>query len=137
MDSIDYNIGITNLHILGEKGIVQGFRSQIDGYYDPNLGIPVNWAQISNAQIIVENSADNIQIEPSQGTHFFQNITSFGVGYLTINSNISDSFFNSKFLNDIEPSLKNDYLVHYSFNDELKIRINGRNNKGVIYKPGL
>ena len=107
------------------------------GSSDPNLGIPVNWAQISNAQIIVENSMENIQIEPSQGTHFFQNITSFGVGVFSVNTKINKGLFNAEYLNDITPVYKNDYLLHYTFKDELTIRINGRNNKGVIYKPGL
>ncbi|MFC2137370.1 PEP/pyruvate-binding domain-containing protein [Bacteroidota bacterium] len=107
------------------------------GSSDPNLGIPVNWAQICNARIIVENSTNNIHIEPSQGTHFFQNITSFGVGYLTVNSLINEGIFNNGYLKSITPALKNDYLSHYTFDKELNTKINGRSNKGVIYKPGL
>ena len=72
------------------------FKSRGEGYIligpgrwgssDPNLGIPVMWNDISEARMIVEYSMPGFQIEPSQGTHFFQNITSLGVGYLSIDS---------------------------------------------------
>ncbi len=59
------------------------------GSSDPWLGIPVKWSQISNAQVLVELTLNNYKIEPSQGTHFFQNLTSFGVGYFSINPYVS------------------------------------------------
>ena len=60
------------------------------GSSDPNLGIPVKWSDISEARMIVEYSIPGFQVEPSQGTHFFQNITSLGVGYLSVDSAIND-----------------------------------------------
>ncbi len=75
------------------------------GSSDPWLGIPVKWAHICQARIIVESGLENYRIEPSQGTHFFQNLTSFGVGYFTINSFIqNDGFFDEDFL-DSQPAV--------------------------------
>ena len=63
------------------------------GSSDPWLGIPVKWTQISEARLIVESGLENYRIDPSQGTHFFQNLTSFRVGYMTINPFIGDGFY--------------------------------------------
>ena len=68
------------------------------GSADPWLGIPVRWPQISAARLIVESGLENYRIDPSQGTHFFQNLTSFNVGYFTINPYIKDGFYDIEFL---------------------------------------
>ena len=70
------------------------------GSSDEWLGIPVKWPQISNARLIVETSFSNYRIDPSQGTHFFQNLTSFGVSYFTINPHINDGSFDDGFLKE-------------------------------------
>ncbi|MDV7398854.1 phosphoenolpyruvate synthase, partial [Arthrospira platensis SPKY1] len=68
------------------------------GSSDPWLGIPVKWPQISAARVIVESGLDHYRIDPSQGTHFFQNLTSFGVGYFTINPFIKDGYYDLAYL---------------------------------------
>ncbi|MCF8379957.1 MAG: phosphoenolpyruvate synthase [Bacteroidales bacterium] len=105
------------------------------GSSDPWLGIPISWAQISEARIIVESGLANYRIDPSQGTHFFQNLTSFGVGYLTINPFINDGVYDIDFLNSKKACYEDQYVRHIRFEKEMKIIIDGRNTKGVIYKP--
>ena len=63
------------------------------GSSDPFLGVPVKWNHISEAKVIVECGIEKFEVEPSQGTHFFQNVTSLGVGYLTINPFRGDGIF--------------------------------------------
>lgn len=104
------------------------------GSSDPWLGIPINWGQISGARIIVESGLENYRIDPSQGTHFFQNLTSFGVGYLTINPFIKDGYFDVEYLDSQPSSYEDEYIRHIIFPEPLKILIDGRTNTGVIYK---
>ena len=106
------------------------------GSSDSWLGIPVIWPQISNAKVIVESGLDDFRIDPSQGTHFFQNLTSFKVGYLTINPFINDGFFDIDYLNSKEAVYENEYLRHIRFNKPMNIIIEGKNNKAVIFKEG-
>ena len=106
------------------------------GSTDPWLGIPVKWAQIAAARVIVEAGLENYRIDPSQGTHFFQNITSFGVGYFTINPFIKDGHYDIEYLSDQEAVFEDEYLRHVRFDTPLTIQIDGRTNKGVIFKPG-
>ncbi|MGY8909018.1 MAG: PEP/pyruvate-binding domain-containing protein, partial [Flavobacteriales bacterium] len=107
------------------------------GSSDSWLGIPVLWSQISAAKIIVESGLNNFRIDPSQGTHFFQNLTSFKVGYLTINPFIEDGFFDVDYLNKQEAVFENKYLRHISFKKELTVVIDGENNKAAIFKEGI
>ena len=104
------------------------------GSSDPWLGIPVIWSQISAAKIIVEAGLHNFRIDPSQGTHFFQNLTSFKVGYLTINPFINDGFFDLDYLNKQEACYEDDYLRHICFKEPLTIMIEGKSNRAAIYK---
>lgn len=105
------------------------------GSSDPWLGIPVKWAQISAARLIVESGLDNFRIDPSQGTHFFQNLTSFNVGYFTINPFINDGSYDIGFLNQLPPVYEDEYLRHVRLDKEVIIRIDGRKNRGVVFKP--
>jgi len=105
------------------------------GSSDPWLGIPVKWPQISAARIIIESGLKNYRIDPSQGTHFFQNLTSFRVGYFTINPYINEGFYDVEFLNKIEAVYEDKYLRHVRFENTLDIMIDGRKHKGVILKP--
>ena len=100
------------------------------------LGIPTKWVQISQARVIVESGLDNYRIDPSQGTHFFQNLTSFRVGYFTINPFINDGYYDIEFLDSMEAAYEDDYIRHIKFPDPLLVVIDGKNRKGVIYKPG-
>ena len=107
------------------------------GSSDSWLGIPVLWSQISAAKIIVESGLNNFRIDPSQGTHFFQNLTSFKVGYLTINPFIDDGFFDVDYLNKHEAVFEDSYLRHISFKNALTAIIDGENNKAAIFKEGI
>jgi len=105
------------------------------GSADPWLGIPVKWPHISNAQVIVESGLSNYRIDPSQGTHFFQNLTSFGVSYFTINPYIHEGSYDTEFLN-IQPAIyESEYLRHVRFKNPIQIKVDGRKNRGVVMKP--
>jgi len=105
------------------------------GSADPWLGIPVKWHQISEARLIVESGLENYRIDPSQGTHFFQNLTSFGVGYFTVNPFIEDGFFDLDYLNKLKAVFENDRIRHIRFEKDLEVLINGTSNNGVVFKP--
>ncbi|HPV56036.1 MAG TPA: PEP/pyruvate-binding domain-containing protein [Tenuifilaceae bacterium] len=104
------------------------------GSSDPWLGIPIKWSQISEARVIVEAGLENFRVEPSQGTHFFQNLTSFGVAYLTVNPYMKDGVFNVEFLNSIQPSFETDFIRCVTFAKPLTIQVDGKNNVGIILK---
>lgn len=104
------------------------------GSNDHWLGIPIKWSQISSAKVIIECGIKNYHIEPSQGTHFFQNLTSFGIGYLTINPYQKDGIFNIDMLNSMEAEYETDFIRHIKFERPLYIFIDGRKNKGIIKK---
>ena len=105
------------------------------GSTDPWLGIPVKWPQISAARLIVESGLKNYRIDPSQGTHFFQNLTSFRVGYFTINPYNREGFYDVDFLDNIPPVYEDEFLRHVRFDRPIDIMIDGRRHKGVIMKP--
>jgi len=105
------------------------------GSSDPWLGIPVKWPQISAARLIVESGLPDYRIDPSQGTHFFQNLTSFRVGYFTINPYIKDGFYDVSYLDKIPAQSENQYLRHIRFNENLIVKIDGRKNTGTVLKP--
>ena len=103
------------------------------GSSDPWLGIPIKWSQISEAKVIVECGLKNFRVEPSQGTHFFQNLTSFGVGYLTINPFMGDGILDLKKAEPSEVIYDSKFIRHIRFQTPLHIFIDGRKNKGIIY----
>lgn len=105
------------------------------GSSDEWLGIPVKWPHISNARLIVETSFSNYRIDPSQGTHFFQNLTSFGVSYFTINPHINDGSFDVGFLNNQKAFFETKFVRHVRFEKPMMIKIDGRKNIGVVLKP--
>jgi CheY-like chemotaxis protein len=105
------------------------------GSKDPWLGVPVKWAQISAARIIIESGLENYRIEPSQGTHFFQNLTSFRVGYFTINPYINEGFYDVEYLNGMNAVYEDEYIRHVTFEKPLGIMIDGKEHKGAIMKP--
>ncbi len=106
------------------------------GSSDPWLGIPVRWPQISAARVIIESGLENYRIDPSQGTHFFQNLTSFHVGYFTINPHIREGFYDLEFLRSCPAFYEDNFIRHIRFDSAVKIEIDGKKNVGVIYKPG-
>ena len=102
------------------------------GSSDPFLGVPVKWTHISEAKVIVECGIERFEVEPSQGTHFFQNVTSLGVGYLTINPFRGDGSFRISRL-DARPALREgEFLRQVRFERPLRVYIDGRSNKGII-----
>ena len=102
------------------------------GSSDPALGIPVQWSQISGARVIVETSIGNFNIEPSQGTHFFQNLTAFRVGYFSIDSGKNGEFCNLDFL-DHQPAVhETEFLRHIRFPEPLLVKIDGEQGIGVV-----
>ncbi len=102
------------------------------GSSDPWLGIPIKWPDISEAKVIVECGLKNFRVDPSQGTHFFQNLTSFGIGYLTINPFMGDGIFNSDILESIPAEYESKFLRHVNFVKPLSIFIDGRKNRGIV-----
>jgi CheY-like chemotaxis protein len=106
------------------------------GSMDPWLGIPVTWDQISGASVIVESGFKDIDVTPSQGSHFFQNITSFRVGYFTVNTSHNLGFIDWDWLK-VQPAFQEfNHVRHLRFDKPFSAKINGRKNKGVIMKPG-
>jgi len=105
------------------------------GTLDPWLGIPVKWEQISGAKAIVEADFKEITVEPSQGSHFFQNITSFMIGYFTVNLEKNMGYLDWEWLLKQKPVDKMEFIRHLSFNEPILIKMNGHKNKGVIFKP--
>ncbi len=106
------------------------------GTLDPWLGIPVTWEQISGAKAIIEADFKEISVEPSQGSHFFQNIISFMVGYFTVNLEKKIGSLDWKWLLEQKPVETMEFTRHLRFENPLVIKMNGHKNKGVIFKPG-
>jgi len=107
------------------------------GSRDPWLGIPVAWEQISGARAIVEAGLPGLKVEPSQGSHFFQNLVSFDVGYFTVDSGIEGDFVDWEWLSR-EPAVSESGSVrHLAFARPLLVKVNGRHHEGVIFKPGM
>lgn len=104
------------------------------GSADSWLGIPVRWPQISAARVIVESGLKNYRIDPSQGTHFFQNLTSFRVGYFTINPYINEGYYDVDYLDKQKVIYENSFLRHVRFDSPLEVMIDGKNHRGVIMK---
>jgi len=102
------------------------------GSSDSWLGIPVKWPQISMARLIVESGLQDYRIDPSQGTHFFQNLTSFRVGYFTLNPYINDGHYDIEFLKKQETIFENEFIRHIRCKDDLEIKIDGKNNLGLV-----
>jgi len=105
------------------------------GSLDPWLGIPVNWDQIAGAKAIVETSFKDLVVEPSQGSHFFQNITSFMIGYFTVSSLNSSDFVDWDWLLKQETVESKTITKHIRFKHPIVIKMNGHENKGIIIKP--
>ena len=125
--------------------INRGFTDREQGYVlvgpgrwgssDPWLGVPVKWPHISNARVIVECGLENYRVDPSQGTHFFQNLTSFGVGYFTINPFKGDGWFDEAFLNAQPAVEETDFLSNVRFEQPIVIKMDGKRSLGVVMKP--
>jgi CheY-like chemotaxis protein len=107
------------------------------GSRDPWLGIPLSWDQISGARAVVESSFKDFDVAPSQGSHFFQNITSARVGYFTVNSFRDDGFVDWPWLRRQTYVTELQYTRHVRFEHPVVVKMNGRTNRGIILKPGV
>ena len=106
------------------------------GSSDYWLGIPVKWPHISAAKVIVEVALKNYRVDPSQGTHFFQNLTSFGVGYFTVDPNRADGGLFRKDVLDLMPAVEETrYVRHVRFSSPLRIMMDGKKQEGVVLMP--
>ena len=102
------------------------------GSSDPFLGVPVKWNHISEAKVIVECGIEKFEVEPSQGTHFFQNVTSLGVGYLTISPYRGEGIFREAYLDSLPACHEGTYLRQVRFEHPLWVCIDGRSNRGMV-----
>ena len=102
------------------------------GASDYWLGIPVKWPHISAARVIVETGLKNYHVDPSQGTHFFQNLTSFGVGYFTIDPNTGEGIFRKELLDQMPAVEETEHVRHVRFDRPLKIMMDGKKQEGVV-----
>lgn len=102
------------------------------GSSDSWLGIPVKWPHISAARVIVEVALKNYRVDPSQGTHFFQNLTSFGVGYFTIDENRNDGCFHKAALDAMPAVEETEHVRVVRFEKGLRIMMDGKKGEGVI-----
>jgi CheY-like chemotaxis protein len=105
------------------------------GTLDPWLGIPVTWEQINGARAIVESNFTDFNVTPSQGSHFFQNLTSFKVGYFTINEMDEQGFIDWAWINEQNIFDNKEFTKHIRLDKSLLIKINGHKSKGIIIKP--
>ena len=107
------------------------------GSSDPWLGIPVTWDQISGARVIVEAGLRDLRVTPSQGSHFFQNLTTFQVGYFTVNPDAGEGFVDWQWLRS-QPVVEVEGCVrHLHFEAPLPVVMNGKTSQGMIFKPAV
>jgi len=105
------------------------------GSTEPWLGIPVEWDEISGARVIVEAGFRDFRVIPSQGSHFFQNLTAFQVGYFTVNPDAGEGFVDWQWLTST-PAIEEDGCVrHLRFEDPITVVMNGKTSQGLIFKP--
>ena len=105
------------------------------GSSDPWLGIPVKWPHISAAKVIVEVALKNYRVDPSQGTHFFQNLTSFGVGYFTVDENRKQGLFRKAVLDNMPAVMETEHVRVVRFDKPLKIMMDGKKQLGAVMMP--
>jgi len=107
------------------------------GSEDRFLGIPVNWSQISNVKVMVETALKDYIIDPSQGTHFFHNITSRGIGYINVPYDSKNEIIDWKWLNSQKPQRELKFVRHIHLSDALSIKLDGRRGAALILKPNI
>ncbi|MFN0137254.1 MAG: PEP/pyruvate-binding domain-containing protein [Phycisphaerae bacterium] len=107
------------------------------GSSDRWLGIPVNWGQISSAKVIVETTLDNFVVDPSQGSHFFHNLTTAGAAYLTINPRLSQGFIDWEWLAAQPAASETGFVRHLRLATPLEARIDGRSSSAAVLKSAL
>lgn len=101
------------------------------------LGIPVQWEQICTARVIVETSLENFMVDPSQGSHFFQNLTALGIAYLTVNPRSDGGFVDWEWLSTRKVESDSEFVRHIRLDEPLETRIDGRSSRAAILKSAL
>jgi CheY-like chemotaxis protein len=105
------------------------------GSTEPWLGIPVEWDEISGARVIVEAGFRDFRVTPSQGSHFFQNLTAFQIGYFTVNPDMGEGSVDWQWLME-QPAMEEEGCVrHLQFAEPVRVVMNSRTSRGVIFKP--
>jgi len=107
------------------------------GSNDPWLGVPVEWDEISGARVIVEAGFRDFRVTPSQGSHFFQNLMAFQVGYFTVNPDAGEGSVDWEWLTAQPAAEERGCVRHLRFDDSLLVVMNGKAREGMIFKPGL
>jgi len=132
---VAYEIMQLNSSLIGENKnyLLAGFGRW--GSLDPWLGIPVSWDMINGARAIIESNFRDLDVTPSQGSHFFQNLTSFKIGYFTVNNFQGKGFIDWDWLCSINPYDEKNFVKHLRFQNPISIKINGMKNKGIILRP--
>jgi hypothetical protein len=105
------------------------------GSNDPWLGIPVEWDEISGARVIVEAGFRDFRVTPSQGSHFFQNLTAFQVGYFTVNPDAGEGFVDWQWLSAQPADEERGCVRHLRFEQPLIVVMNGKTSRGMVFKP--
>lgn len=106
------------------------------GSTDPWLGIPVKWSQISGVKVVIEVCQPNMNVDPSQGSHFFQNMTSLRIGYFTVPMDRAHGFIDWEWLHALPAAAESEHLKHVRLEEPVTVMIDGRSSQGVILKPG-
>ncbi len=107
------------------------------GSNDPWLGIPVEWDEISGARVIIEAGFRDFRVTPSQGSHFFQNLTAFQIGYFTVNPDAGEGFVDWQWLKSQAATEELDCVRHLRFSAPLTVMMNGKTGQGMVFKPGM
>ena len=105
------------------------------GSTEPWLGIPVEWDEISGARVIVEAGFRDFRVTPSQGSHFFQNLTAFQIGYFTVNPDAGEGLVDWQWLADQQAVEEQGCVRHLHFTNPIRVVMNSRSSQGVIFKP--
>jgi CheY-like chemotaxis protein len=105
------------------------------GSNDPWLGIPVEWDEISGARVIVEAGFRDFRVTPSQGSHFFQNLTAFQIGYFTVNPDAGEGSLDWHWLGEQTALAEQGCVRHLQFREPFRVVMNSRSSQGVIFKP--
>ena len=107
------------------------------GSNDSWLGIPVEWDEISGARVIVEAGFRDFRVTPSQGSHFFQNLTAFHVGYFTVNPDAGEGFVDWEWLGEVTAVEEQGCVRHLHFDEPMVVVMNGKTSRGMIFKPEI
>jgi hypothetical protein len=106
------------------------------GSNDPWLGIPIEWDEIAGARVIVEAGLRDLTVTPSQGSHFFQNLMAFQIGYFTVNPEAGQGLLDWRWLGEQDAVEERECVRHLQFKDSIVVVMNGMTREGMIFKPG-